>query len=58
MLTIVDVMRVTKLSRRKIQQEMSSGAIAYCKFGRSVRFHQRDIDDYIKDHRIGPDEDE
>jgi len=53
LLTIVDVKLRTQLSKRKLQYDISAGALPYCKFGRSVRFKDTDVEAYINSHRIG-----
>lgn len=50
--TIDDLVRYTKLSVRKIQYDVSAGAISCCKFGRSLRFKPDDVSAYVESRRI------
>ncbi len=52
LLTLEDASKQTKLSKRKLQLDMASGALAYLKFGRAVRFLQSDLHDYILARRV------
>ena len=53
LLAIEDVIKRTKLSRRKLLYDMAAGALPYCKFGRATRFAPHDVDSYIAARRIG-----
>lgn len=50
--TIDDLVRYTKLSLRKIQYDVTAGAISCCKFGRSLRFKPEDVSAYVESRRI------
>lgn len=52
LLLLSDLVLYTKLSRRKLQNEMAAGALAYVKFGRSTRFHPEDVRAYVETRRI------
>jgi len=52
LMTLEGVVAYTGLSRRKVQNDMAAGAIAYIKFGRSVRFSPEDVAAYVASRRI------
>lgn len=52
LLLLSDLMLYTKLSRRKLQNEMAAGALAYVKFGRSARFRPEDVRAYVEARHI------
>jgi hypothetical protein len=52
LLTLLDVVKITRLSKRKIQEDVSSGSITHMRFGRALRFYPVDVSDYIIKHRI------
>ena len=52
LLTLSEAVAVTRLSKRKLQQEMAAGALPYIKIGRSIRLIPADIEKYIAARRI------
>lgn len=52
LMKIADVIAYTRLSKRKIQNDMRGGALAFIKFGRSTRFDPHDVQSYIDARRI------
>jgi excisionase family DNA binding protein len=52
LLTTNEVMAITRLSKRKIQNEVSSGSIGHVRFGRSLRFIPIDVAEYIEARRV------
>lgn len=55
LLTVNEVIEITRLSRSKLHQEVRAGELRAVKFGRRTLFRAQDVQAYIDRHVSGPD---